>query len=116
VKTRLSAVAFGLAVTAAIFLLVGPVYSGYDGERPTHRTLLQVNGWWAIAPVMFPVVVALMPLLLRKQAARIVAAVVMGGFVFISGFSIGVFYLPAGILVLLAACVGDSTHLRDLWR
>ena len=107
--------AFGLAVTAAIFLLVGPVYSGFDGERPTHRTLLQVNGWWAIAPVMFPVLVALMPLLVRKQAARIVAAIVMGSFVFISGFSIGMFYLPAGILVLLAACVDDSARMRDVW-
>jgi hypothetical protein len=39
---------------------------------------------------------------------------VMGGFVFISGFSIGLFFLPAGILVLLSACVKDSTRLRDL--
>lgn len=50
-----------MAVAAAIFLLVGPVHSGFDGERPTHRTLLQVNGWWVIVPVMFPVLVALVP-------------------------------------------------------
>ena len=49
-RTRLTAVSVGLAVAATIFLLVGPVYSGFDGERPTHKTLLQVNGWWAVIP------------------------------------------------------------------
>ena len=44
---------------AAIFLLVGTVYSGFDGERTTHATLLRVNGRWVIVPVMFPVLVAL---------------------------------------------------------
>jgi len=102
-------------MAAAIFLLVGPVYSGFDGELPTHRTLLQVNGSWAIVLLMFPVLVASVPMLVRNQAARIVAAIVMGGFVFVSGFSIGLFYLPAGILMLLAACVEDSARLRDLW-
>ena len=57
---------------------------------------------------MFPVLVALVPLVFRKQAVRIVAAIVMGGFVLISGMSIGMVYLPAGILMLLAACVEDS--------
>jgi len=37
---------------------------------------------------------------------RIVAAIVMGGFALIS-FSIGLFCLPAGILMGLAACVED---------
>src|SRR3982751_353993 len=100
-------------MASAIFLLIWPVYSGFDGERPTHRTLLQVNGKWAIAPVMFPVLVALLPLLVRKQWVRIVAAIMMGGFVVISGFSIGLFYLPVSALMLLAACAEDSTRLRD---
>jgi hypothetical protein len=52
---------------------------------------------------------------LRRQWLRIVATIVMGGFVYISGFSIGFFYLPAGVLMLLAACVEDSTKFRDLW-
>jgi hypothetical protein len=116
VKTRLTAISFGLAIAAAVFLLVYPVYSGFDGERPTHSTLLRVNGAWVIVPVMFPVVVAMVPLLIRKQAARIVATVVMGTFVLISGFSIGMFYLPAGILMLLAACVEDSAKFSDVFR
>ena len=112
---QLTAVAFGLAVAAAIFLLVWPVYTGFEDERPTHATLQQVNGRWVIVPVMFPVLVSLVPLVVRNQAVRIVAAIVIGLFVLISGFSIGMFYLPAAALMLLAACVRDSARLRDIW-
>ena len=109
-RTRLTAVSFGLAMAAAIYLLVGPVYSGSNGGRPTQATLLQVNGPWVIIPVMFPVLIALMPLVFRKQAVRIAAAIVMGAFVLIS-FSIGLFYFPAAILMLLASCVEPSASL-----
>ena len=104
-----------MALTAAIFLLVGPVYPGVGSGGVTYRTLIQMNGGWVIAPVMFPVLVALVPLVFRRQSVRIIAAIVMGGFVLISGFSIGMCYLPAGILMLLAACVEDSARWRDIW-
>ena len=65
--------------------------------------------------MMFPVLVALVPLVLRKQVVRTLAAIVIGGFVFLGGMSIGLFYLPAGILMLLAACVEDSAKWRDIW-
>jgi hypothetical protein len=114
-RTRLTAASFGLAMAAAIYLLVGPVYAGSNGGRPTQATLLQVNGPWAIIPVMFPVLIALTPLVFRKQAVRIAAAIVMGGFALISGFSIGLFYFPAAILMLLAPCVEPSAKFRDVW-
>ena len=57
-KTLLTAASFGLALVAAAFLLVWPVYSGSDGVRTTHATLLQVNGSWVIVPVGFPVIIA----------------------------------------------------------
>ena len=107
--------AFGLAVAAAIFLLVWPVYEGIGSGGVTHATLLQINGAWVIFPVMFPVLVAALPVVVGKQAVRVVAVLVMGAFVFISGFTIGLFYLPAGILTLVAACVEDSARLRDVW-
>jgi hypothetical protein len=113
-KTRLAAIAFGLAMAAAIYLLVGPVYRGEGSEGVRYATLLQVNGKWVIVPVMFPVLVTLAPLVVRRQVVRVVAAIVLGGFVLISGFSIGLFYLPAGVLLLLAACVEDSAKFRDI--
>jgi hypothetical protein len=114
-RARLTAISFGLTVVAAVFLLVWPVYFGFSGDRPTHATLLEVNGSWVIIPVMFPVLVAVVPLVFRRQAVRIVAAVVMGLFVLISGFSVGLFYLPAGVLMLLATCVEAPARFRDIW-
>ncbi len=54
-KTRLTGVSFGFATAGAIFLLVWPIYSGSNGDQPTHSTLLQANGPYALIPVMFPV-------------------------------------------------------------
>lgn len=106
-KTWLTSASFGLALVAAIFLLVWPVYSGFDGVRITHATLLHVNGSWVIVPVCFPVVIALLPLVFRRQAIRIVAAILLCGFSFITGFTIGRFYLPAAVTMLLAAFYRD---------
>jgi hypothetical protein len=44
VKTRLTAISFVVAMVAAIFLLVWPVYSGFHDGRPTRATLVQING------------------------------------------------------------------------
>ena len=59
---------------------------------------------------MFPVLTALMLLLFRKQWVRIIATILIGGFTVIGGFSIGFFYLPAGIVMLLASCVPESAE------
>jgi hypothetical protein len=112
-KTRLAAASVGLALAAAIFLLMWPVYTGFDGVRATRATLLQINGSWAILPLAFPVIVALLPLVLRRQAIGIIAAVLIGAFSLLAGFTVGLFYVPAAVAMLLAACVADSAKLRD---
>jgi hypothetical protein len=62
-KTRLTAISFVLAIAAAIFLLVVPVYRGVGSLGVTYKTLIQVNGDWVIALVMFPVLVAFVPVI-----------------------------------------------------
>ena len=110
---RFAAVSVGLALAAAVFLLVWPVYTGYDAGHRTVATLLQVNGGWAVVPVAFPVGVALMAAVFGKRAIRIFAAFVMCAFAFIA-MSIGLFYVPAAILMVLAACVPDSCRPGDV--
>jgi hypothetical protein len=113
-KTRLTAASFGLAVAAALFLLVWPVYSGSVGGQPARATLIQINGPSVLIPVMFPVFLTLMPLLLRKQFVRIIVTVLIGAFVVLAGFSIGLLYLPAAIFMLIASSVPDSA--KTDWR
>jgi ABC-type transport system involved in multi-copper enzyme maturation permease subunit len=112
-KNRLAGASFGLALLAVIYLLVRPIYAGFNGTQPTRGTLLQVNGPYILIPVMFPVLTALIALLLRKQGVRVVATILIGLFAVIGGFTIGLFYLPAGVLMLLASCVDDSSKFRD---
>jgi hypothetical protein len=57
---------------AAAFLLVWPVYTDFDGERTT-RHAARFNGAWVIIPVMFTVLVAVVPLVFRKRVVRIAA-------------------------------------------
>jgi len=114
-KTKLTGVSFGLALAAFMYLLVWPIYSGFNGTQPTRGTLVQVAGPFALIPAGFPVLVALTALLLRTQVVRVIASILIGGFALIAGFTIGLFYVPAGILMLLAACVDDSAKLRDVF-
>jgi hypothetical protein len=111
-KTWLTAASFGLALSAAIFLFVWPVYTGSDGVHTTHATLLQVNGSRAILPVVFPVFVTLLPLVFRRQAIRVIATLVIGAFSLIGGFTIGLFYVPAALTMLLASGYGQTVFAR----
>jgi hypothetical protein len=95
-------------------LLLVPVYTGLRVEAtatagqalalpPTpgrHRaTLWEVNGPGVLAPLAVPVVLTALPLAASwtplRTPARVLAAVLLTGFVLVAGFSIGLFYLPA---------------------
>ena len=97
---RLTGLAFLLALAATVFWLFGPAYRVSNGES---RTLIEVNGLWGLVVIAFPTAVALVPLIWRKRAARLVAAVVLTVFAFVSGFSVGLFYWPAGLAMVVAA-------------
>jgi hypothetical protein len=114
-KDRLAGASFGLALLAVIYLLVWPIYAGFNGTQPTRGTLLQVNGPYILIPVMFPLLLTLMALLFPRQWVRIGATILIGLFVVIAGFTIGLFYLPAGVLMLLASCVDNSSKFRDMF-
>jgi hypothetical protein len=104
-KSLLDQISLGLAAAAAIFLLVVPVYWGSGGSN---RTLIKENGQWVISLVMFPVVAAFLPVVFRKQAVRVIAAALLGGFAMIGSFTIGFLYLPAAIVMFLASRSGPS--------
>ena len=97
---KLTWLAFVLALAATAFCLFGPLYRTGSGET---STLLEVNGVWGLAVVAFPTAVAAVPLVLRKRGARIAAAGVLAVFAFVSGFTVGLFYWPAGIAMIAAA-------------
>lgn len=104
--------AVSLAIVASLMLLSIPMYTQAkvtDGglEQASYSTLLEVHGPSIGVPLLIPVVLTLIPLLMRGRAQTSVTAmatVALAGFIFIGSASIGWFYLPA-----LAAAVAAVT-------
>lgn len=129
--TWVAVAAFALAAGGSAALLFVPVYQGRQAsvqvgtptgdaaqppplpatqERSVSRTLLEVNGPGVLGVLAVPVVLAGLPLALARHrrlswAARGVAAVLLLGYVVVTGFSIGLTYAPAALVMLLAAAI-----------
>lgn len=108
------------AAVAALVVLVVPMYSSVtqypDGRVETSaKAFVDVNGTWAIAVVLIPVVLAGVPLLLRGRAKRpgaIVAAALLCLFVIIAGFTVGLFFLPAAVCAVIALLLPSTAADR----
>jgi hypothetical protein len=111
-------VAPGLALVAALAAVLLPLQQtvvSQSGPGPLHtleletanRSLLQTEGATVLLAAGVPVLVALASLAFaasrHARRAEIVAAVVLGIFVVVAGFSIGVFYVPAALAAILVA-------------
>jgi hypothetical protein len=104
---KLAVAAFAAATAGSVLLLFLPVYTeSTNNGAERGATLIDTQGAGVAALLAVPVAVTLIPLLVaerhRRNALRVVAALVLG-FALITGFTIGDFYLPAGILLVLAA-------------
>ena len=118
VMRRALLVAPGLALLAAVAAVCLPLQHSVvsqSGPGPlqtmeletAYRSLLQTEGVSVLVAAGLPVLVALVPLAFaagrHARRAEIVSAVVLGGFVVVAGFSIGLFYLPAALAAALVA-------------
>jgi hypothetical protein len=106
------------ATAVALFFLFGPVYetstSEYSvtvsgpqvasPEREGHATGLQANGPQIAFVLAIPIVLALLPLAFRKhqRASFLGAGALTLAFCVVGAMSVGVFYLPTALLLLLA--------------
>jgi divalent metal cation (Fe/Co/Zn/Cd) transporter len=77
----------------------------YATTREVRQTLLEVNGWSALVPVLFPVAVCAGVLATRAsgwyRVARLIGAIVLLAFTVVAGFTIGL-YAPSAVAMLLA--------------
>jgi hypothetical protein len=117
--------ALGLAVLAAGWLALWPcVYRGVfaevvDGVRTVRITcdsLVDVNGAGVLALLALPVVLtALGVWAVRTASSRMlwIAAVLLLVFCLVSGFSVGLWFLPASIALLLCALTPRPVQASD---
>ena len=110
-----------LAAIAAGYVLVVPFYSTVTvtssttgpGSQVTEygsETLLSVNGPRVLPVVLLPVVLAAIPLLRgtphQRRVRSAVVAVLLVGFTILGGFTIGLFYVPSALAMLVLAIIG----------
>ena len=96
---------FSLALASSALLLILPVYSGSGGNA----TLLQVNGSRVFIPLAIPVVVSLLPILSRRRGVCVGAAIVLCAFCVVGGFSIGLFYVPSAVAMIVAGALSPAS-------
>lgn len=80
-------------------------------ERCVGTSLFQTEGAWILVVVSVPVIVALLPVLVRHRAARIVSTVLLWACVVVGMLSVGLFFLPAAVLMTIAASGRPTTAL-----
>jgi hypothetical protein len=115
------------SVVVSIMLVFLPVYrgvsvdsSGPQSALPT-ETLIQVNGYRALFLLLIYVLLtaaAAVPILRASHLWGIpraivwIAAVMLMIYIVLSGFSIGPFFLPAGLLLIAAAILSEINNRR----
>jgi hypothetical protein len=102
-ETWLTVGAVAAATIGSFYLAFASSYSGDTNGTPTSTTLIQENGAWVSILLAIPVALSLLPIAVKGKAHRAALRTVTV-FLVISMFItvIGVFYLPTGLLLILA--------------
>jgi hypothetical protein len=102
------------AEVAALVVVFAPTYSSCSSDAACHGdSALAVNGWWIVFVVSVPVVLALIPVLIDHRVARAIAAVLLWLFCVVGMLTIGIFFIPAAILMTIATTRGDPVASVD---
>jgi hypothetical protein len=87
---------------------------GTSGTRSSSVSMFHVNGAWILFVVSVPVVVALIAVLLPHRRARIVATTLLWVGCLVGIWSVGMFFVPAAILMTIAASQGEPTPVPPM--
>jgi hypothetical protein len=125
--TVAAAVGVGLAVAATLWLVLWPCfYVGVTatpvepgGTAPTGErvcaSLIAVNGWWVLGLLSVPVGLTVFGFLAALGGIRWLVwglSAVLLGFCVIGVFSVGVYYVPSLVALVVAATRGAESRRR----
>jgi hypothetical protein len=118
-------------VAASVFLLFGPTYTTTresvaitqdetrisNGVTSSSRSRFEIQGWVALMPLLIPVALSVVPLVGRSSRGRqilsLAAAVVLATFCVLLIVSIGMFYIPAVIALIIQAQSDKAAPTRS---
>ena len=125
-------IAHVLAWVVVLGLVFGPVYQGVSVSAvapgapanvptKTTATLIEVNGWSVLPILLVPAALtgwALLTILktnagqTRRRIIVWVASVLLLGFCILGSFSIGIFYLPSALALVLSSILVARSRVR----
>lgn len=113
----LAAVVGGLIAAFAPLGRMESVTSTTGGPNVTSSSsvsIFQTDGVWVLVVVSVPVLVSLIAVLLPQRRAKMVSAVLLWVGCFLGMFSVGMFFIPAAILMTLAASRSETAPIPPL--
>ena len=114
-RSRWWAVLAAVALATATVLLLVPTGSSQtctatSGEPAVctraSTVLLSSEGPWVLVPLSLPALACLLPLVLRSRVVGWVVAVALVVFCLLTGFTVGLFFLPVALAALVLAFHG----------
>jgi hypothetical protein len=119
---RFALASFLVAVLGALVAAFAPTgrmesTTSSGGAFVTHTSsisMFQTNGAWVLIVVSVPVLVSLVAVVLNRRSARIVSTVLLWIGCVLGMFSVGMFFIPAAILMTIAASAGEPVPVPPL--
>ena len=74
--------------------------------------MLSGEGPWVLVPLCLPALACLLPLVLRSRLVGRLVAVALLVFCLLTGFTVGLFFLPVALAALVLAFRGVGTAAR----
>lgn len=71
------------------------------------QSIFEIDGSWVLVVVSVPVLISLLPMMVPRRTARVVAAVLLWACCVIALFSVGLFFVPAAVVMTVAAMTRD---------
>lgn len=109
---RFALASFIVAVLGAAVAAFGPVVrscvSAGGPERCVGKSSFEVDGAWVLVVVAVPVLLTLLPLLLWHRVTVVVSALLLWTLCVLGLASIGLFFVPAAVLLTVTAAMLDS--------
>lgn len=106
--------AFAAAVVAALVASFAPLGRTCEATpsgselRCWGTSSFSVDGWWVVVVASVPVALSAVAALARSRAAWVIAAALLWGFCALGIASVGLFFVPAAILMTVAAVRGPA--------
>ena len=114
---RWSRVTFWSTLATSAVLTLAPIYAtascgfvvgGTEVCTTGRESLIEHEGFGAVAILAIPVLIAAIPAVFPRRAVAVAAAVVLSALTLLGAASIGLFFLPAAALSWLAVASGPK--------